>query len=121
MRLDKRTVKLAGLALTVAFLSASSAAYAESEAGGFVIGGGSEAGGVYGTGGENETAGVLWGEGSSETGGANDSGAESDSGGVAASGTESESGGPEDTGAESQASYDGTNMNEGRYVQYYGP
>ncbi|MBI1271060.1 hypothetical protein GC174_11570 [bacterium] len=121
MRLDKRSVKLAGLALTVAFLSASSAAYAESEAGGFVIGGGSETGGVYGLGATNETSGVLWGEGSSESGGANDTGAESDSGGVASSGAESETGGPSDTGAESQASYDGTNMGMGRYVQYYGP
>ncbi|MEZ4543379.1 MAG: hypothetical protein R3C24_05710 [Cyanobacteriota/Melainabacteria group bacterium] len=74
MRLDKRTVKLAGLALTVAFLSASSGRLCRIGSRWLYQGGGGEAGGVYGTGGENETAGVLWGEGSSESGGANDSG-----------------------------------------------
>ena len=120
-RLKKSSSALIAL---VAFIGCSTLpALAESEAGGFVFGGGSsESGGFYMSGAESNTQHVLWGVGSgSEAGGVNMSGAESESGGVTRSAASSESGGPTMNDAESEASYGGNEANLGRYVHYYGP
>jgi hypothetical protein len=85
--------------MTLAFLTP---ALCDSEAGGFVFGGGdSESGGASPLGtGDNQSGGVRWGENESSAWG---SGAESDSGGLAEVGYSTESGGPTDTGSETDA------------------
>ncbi len=88
----------------VAFVAAP--AMAESEAGMFIFGGGSESGGFspVGTGGSSESGGYYQNGASSQSGGPTMSGAESESGGMAEVGSSSESGGIYDTGASSEAS-----------------
>lgn len=112
------------LIAAVAFLSAASLpAFAGSEAGGFVYGGGSsESGGFYMSGAESNTQGILWGVGGrdSESGGVNMSGAESISGGVTRSASSTESGGATMSGSESMASVGADEENLGHYVHYYG-
>lgn len=123
MKLNKRIVNLTSFALAASFallLASPLSVQAESEAGGFVIGGGSETGGLWGSAAANLTAGALWGEGRSESGGAADTGAESESGGVSQSASETESGGETMNAGHSEASYNGTDMNFGAYVHYYG-
>ena len=80
--------------------------FAESEAGGFVMGGGSESGGVYNSGAESESGGVYNSGGESESGGLSEVGASSESGGVYGSGAESESGGLYGTTAPAPAAFD---------------
>lgn len=95
---------MSALALTVvASLNLALPALAESEAGFFVIGGGSESGGVYSTGASSETGGVSQSGAESETGGVRESGAESESGGISQTGAESETGGIRQVGAETEA------------------
>ena len=124
MKIDKREIKVCTIALATGFallLASNPAAFAESEAGGFVFGGGtSESGGAYMSGASAESGGPLWGASTTESGGATDTGAESESGGVAGSASTTESGGETMTGAESEATYDGGNINYGAYVKYYG-
>ena len=106
---------------TVASLSLSNAAMADSEAGFIMVGGGeSESGGV-GSAGSTESGGYQWGN--SESGGPLDTGAESDSGGALQSEASSQSGGATSAGSSSEAVWGGsenTVSSMGRYVQYYG-
>ena len=117
--------RLAGLlaATVLAFSLSASAAFADSESGGFIFGGGSESGGIYDTGASSASTG-LWGTGESQSGGLWDTGSESESGGLADSGAESESGGLSQTGAESESNKRQemtTIENQADYVRYYGP
>ncbi len=75
---------------------------AESESGGFIMGGGNESGGVYNSGAESESGGVYNSGAESESGGVYNNGAESESGGLAEVGASSESGGVYGSGAESE-------------------
>jgi len=95
-RLSRSLAAVAVISLT--FLAP---ALCESEAGGFVFGGGeSESGGAE-LWGDSQSGGVLWGR--NESGGVRDSGAESDSGGMAEVGNHNEAGGATGSGAETQA------------------
>ncbi|GEM_PF-569422 len=78
-------------------------ALADSEAGGFIMGGGNESGGVFNSGAESESGGVYNSGAESESGGVYNNGAESESGGLAEVGASSESGGVYGSGAESES------------------
>ncbi len=91
------------LAVAVALIGYCAAPVsAESESGGFIMGGGSESGGVYGSGAESESGGVYNSGAESESGGVYNNGAESESGGLSEVGASSESGGVYGSGAESE-------------------
>ncbi len=97
-------VTLGRFALAVALIGYCAVpVLAESEAGGFIMGGGSESGGVFNSGAESESGGVYNSGAESESGGVYNNGAESESGGLAEVGASSESGGAYDSGASSES------------------
>ena len=102
VRVLRPALVLSGLAVCLT-LGMNLRAFADSEAGFFVMGGGSESGGVYSTGAESESGGAMNSGSSSESGGATNSGAESESGGVFQTGAESGTGGVRAVGSETEA------------------
>ena len=106
------------LAAVSAALFFSARAMADSEAGGFVFGGGeSESGGGY-LWGDSASGGTRWG--ANESGGVTDTGAESDSGGYAAVGSSSEAGGAFGSGSSSHSTTQSSNVDR-PVIQYWGP
>jgi hypothetical protein len=114
-----KTLVFAMALASVASLSLTTVAMADSEAGFIMVGGGESASGGVGSAGETESGGYHWGE--SESGGPMDTGAESDSGGALQSEASSQSGGAYSAGSSSSAVWGGNDNSMGRYVQYYGP
>lgn len=121
-KLSKGLKRAAGAVLVACSyaLFTTGVAFADSEAGFIMVGGGeSESGGPTMSGGENDSN-VLWGGSATESGGATDSGAESESGGATQSESATETGGATQSGAETEATFGGGESNLGKYVQYYG-
>ncbi len=114
-------VSISGVGLSLVFAGAMTLhpAFADSESGGWVWGGGSLSGGAVGNGASTLSGGEMGGGEYSESGGARANGASTLSGGEMGGGEESESGGFAGSGAETESGYGGVNQTPKVYVQNY--
>jgi hypothetical protein len=123
MILNGKFVTGLALGLSAVFVTMTTcnlSAFADSESGGFVWGGGSESGGATGTGSDSESGGFRGNGGSTESGGFYNNGSTSESGGERGNGSSSESGGMSELGSSTESGgVFGTGSTPPVYVKSY--